>query len=80
MIDDGAFIAEMAAVFLGSGEMPCLSTTCPRKTMHGWENWHFSLFSVTPDALIRSKSGVMLLWDTPKNHNIIHVAQRSWKV
>ena len=36
VIDDGAFMAELATVFLGSGEMPCLSTTCPRNTMCAW--------------------------------------------
>jgi len=50
----------MAAVFLVSGEKPYLSTTCPRNTMRGWENWHFSLLNVTSAALIHSRTAPSL--------------------
>ena len=58
--EDCDVIAKIAAVFRGSGEMPCH----PRKVIWVWENWHFSAFSVTPALFIRlmhcPKSPIML--------------------
>ena len=50
-MNDGGFIAEIAAVFLGSGEIPCLSITWPRNVIRGWKNWHLLPFNVIPAIL-----------------------------
>ena len=44
--DVGGFIARIAAVFCGSGEMPWWSMAWPKKVILVCENWHFSAFNV----------------------------------